>query len=51
VDENPEAAMRYGIKGIPTLVLFNKGKEADRIVGVPSNAKDFIGQLLDKHLA
>lgn len=51
VDENPDVAMRYGIKGIPTLILFNKGQEAERIVGVPANAKDFIGQMLDKHLS
>jgi thioredoxin 1 len=51
VDENIEASSRYGIKGIPTLILFRGGREADRVVGVPSNAKDFIAQMIDKQLA
>lgn len=51
VDENVESSSRYGIKGIPTLILFNGGKEADRVVGVPANAKDFIAQMIDRQLA
>ncbi|MFN7944220.1 MAG: thioredoxin [Blastocatellia bacterium] len=51
VDENVEASSRYGIKGIPTLILFRDGKEAERVVGVPANARDFIGQMLDKYIA
>jgi len=51
VDENVDSSSRYGIKGIPTLILFRDGKEADRVVGVPSNAKDFISQMLEKHLS
>src|SRR5262245_27573316 len=50
VDENVGTSSSYGIKGIPTLVLFRNGKEADRVVGVPSNAKDYISQMLDKQL-
>jgi thioredoxin 1 len=50
VDENVESSSRYGIKGIPTLILFNGGKEADRVVGVPANAKDFIAQMIDRQL-
>jgi thioredoxin 1 len=34
VDENPNASFRYGIKGIPTLILFKDGKEAGRLVGL-----------------
>jgi thioredoxin 1 len=51
VDENMDSSSRYGIKGIPTLILFRNGKEAERVVGVPSNAKDFISQMLEKHLS
>ncbi|HWQ33496.1 MAG TPA: thioredoxin [Blastocatellia bacterium] len=51
VDENIEASSRYGIKGIPTLILFRDGHEAERVVGVPANAKDFIAQMLDKYIA
>ncbi|MEP7274088.1 MAG: thioredoxin [Acidobacteriota bacterium] len=50
VDENVESSSRYGIKGIPTLILFSGGKEADRVVGVPSNARDFIAGMIDKQL-
>lgn len=34
VDENPLAALKYQIRGIPTLKLFVNGKEADTFVGV-----------------
>ena len=50
VDENVESSSRYGIKGIPTLILFSGGREADRVVGVPSNARDFIAGMIDKQL-
>jgi thioredoxin len=32
-DENPAYASRLGIQGIPTLILFSKGREVDRVVG------------------
>ena len=51
VDENIDSSSRYGIKGIPTLILFRDGKEAERIVGVPPSAKDFIAKMFEKHLA
>ncbi|MEA3485636.1 MAG: thioredoxin [Candidatus Aerophobetes bacterium] len=34
VDENPDIAAKYGIRGIPTLLFFKNGQLADRIVGV-----------------
>ena len=34
VDENPGLAQRYGVSGIPTLVVFANGEEAARIVGL-----------------
>ena len=33
VDENQEIAIKYGIKSIPSLVLFKGGKEVARTVG------------------
>src|SRR4051794_9037233 len=33
IDEAPEIATRYGIEGVPTLVLFKGGQEIDRMVG------------------
>jgi thioredoxin 1 len=32
-DENERTAVGLGIRSIPTLIIFNKGKEVDRIVG------------------
>ncbi|HDD25368.1 MAG TPA: thioredoxin [Chloroflexi bacterium] len=33
VDTNPNTPNRLGIRGIPTLILFNQGQEVKRIVG------------------
>ncbi len=33
VDENPSIAAKYGIEGIPTLIIFKDGKPIDEIVG------------------
>jgi thioredoxin 1 len=49
VDHNPEISMRFGIRSIPTLMVFNGGKVVEQIVGaVPKRT------LMDKvqpHLA
>ncbi len=38
VDNNPQVAMTYGIRSIPTLLIFKGGKVVDQIVGaVPKN--------------
>jgi thioredoxin 1 len=46
VDDSNLTAQRYGIKGIPTLVLFKGGAEADRIIG--NTSKDIIARMLDR---
>ena len=33
VDDNEKVAGKFGVRGIPCLVLVEKGKEVDRIVG------------------
>ena len=49
VDENPSISQRYGIKGIPTLILFKGGKEEERVVGATS--KEAIARMIDKHVS
>lgn len=34
VEKYPKMSQKYGIRGIPTLILFKNGKEVDRFVGV-----------------
>jgi thioredoxin 1 len=48
VDENMNAAGRFNIRGIPTLLIFKGGQVADQIVGaVP---KDQISKIVDQHV-
>jgi thioredoxin 1 len=39
VDENQEIAMRYGIRSIPSLILFKDGKEIARTIGAASKER------------
>ncbi len=49
VDNNGDLANRFGIRSIPTLVLFKHGKVVDQVIGaVP---KEQIRQLLDRHIS
>jgi len=34
VDEEQELAARLGIRGIPTLIIFQNGKEVERLIGL-----------------
>jgi len=46
VDDNKQTPAKYGVRGIPTLMLFKDGQVVDQIVGaVPKNR---IKELLDK---
>ena len=48
VDENMNAAGRFNIRGIPTLLIFKGGQVADQIVGaVP---KEQISKVVDRHI-
>jgi thioredoxin len=42
-DENPTTAGRFQIRSIPTLIVFNGGREVDRIVGAQPR-----GQILSR---
>ena len=39
VDENPLTAARYDLRSIPTLLVFDGGREVDRIVGLQPKAE------------
>jgi thioredoxin-like negative regulator of GroEL len=47
VDENPRTTERYGIQGLPTLLVFRGAHPSERRVGLMS--ADDIGRLLDRH--
>ncbi|MEO0407979.1 MAG: thioredoxin [Cyanobacteria bacterium P01_A01_bin.135] len=47
-DENPSVASTYGIRSIPTLMIFKGGQRVDMVVGaVP---KTTLANTLEKHL-
>ena len=48
VDDNLTVASRYGIRSIPTLLLFKAGQIQEQVVGTAS--KDAINRMLDKYL-
>jgi thioredoxin 1 len=48
VDDNGQTAMRYNIRGIPTLLLFKGGKVVDQRVGAVG--KDEVQKMLDPHV-
>ncbi len=48
VDDNPETATRYGIRGIPSLLLYKGGEVIATKVGAVSKSQ--LAQFLDSHL-
>ena len=48
VDENGGTAMRYNIRGIPTLLLFKGGQIVDQRVGAVGKSE--VQKMLDAHL-
>ncbi|MBI2183238.1 MAG: thioredoxin [Deltaproteobacteria bacterium] len=49
VDDSPTVAQRYGIRGIPTLILFQDGEEKERLIGVATEEE--ISRAIDKHVS
>ena len=48
VDEQAELAMKYNIVSIPTVMLFNNGETAEKLVGAYS--KDDYEDIIDKYI-
>ena len=48
VDNNNQVAMKYGIRSIPTLLLFKNGEVVDQVIG--NVGKDSIESMLSKAL-
>jgi thioredoxin 1 len=49
VDDSPEVATRYGVQSIPTISLFQSGKEVKRLVGARPRAE--LARVVDAVLA
>jgi len=39
VDDNPATPAKYGVRGIPTVILFKEGKVLDQVVGAVPKAQ------------
>ena len=48
VDENPLIARQFSISSIPTLILFKRGKEVNKVIG--SVSKNKIDEMVKMHL-
>ena len=48
VDENPNTAGRFSIRGIPTILIFKGGEIVESVVGLAD--KDHLKQLIDRHV-
>ena len=49
VDEQKATAAKFGIRSIPTMILFQNGKEVKRIVGVKT--KDYLLKEFDRRVS
>jgi thioredoxin 1 len=47
IDDNPQAAQKYGVSSIPTLMLFKGGAVVETFVGVQPKAR--LQEALDSH--
>jgi len=49
VDQEPDLAVRYGVRGIPALLLFKGGEVVDRMAGNPGS-RGPLEQLISRNL-
>lgn len=50
VDHARQTAMKYGIRSIPTLIVYKDGKPVDQIVGVTPNYEADLRSKIESHL-
>ena len=48
VDDNPEVAMKYGIRSIPTILILKNGEVVDKHVG--TTTKQVLANKIESHL-
>lgn len=48
IDESPQSPAKFGVRSIPTLILFKGGQPVDQIVGAVPKAK--IEEMVKRHL-
>jgi thioredoxin 1 len=49
VDDNPNTAFKFSIRGIPTILLFKGGQVVEQVVGLAAKAD--LKKVIDKHVA
>ena len=48
VDENSDASVKYGVRNIPTLLIFKNGEVVDKVVG--NQPKSKLLEILESHM-
>lgn len=48
IDENPNTPAKFGIRSIPTIILFKNGKDVEQLLG--NLPKDNIVEMLKRHV-
>ncbi len=48
IDANQETPSNFGVRGVPTLILFKNGKQVEQIVG--NHPKEAIEAVIKKHM-
>lgn len=49
VDENPDTAVRFGVRSIPTMILFKQGQAVDTKIGA-GQSRVQLAKWIDSHL-
>jgi len=48
IDENPNVPAKFGIRSIPTMILFKNGKDVEQLLG--NLPKDNIVEMIKRHV-